>query len=99
PLDEREGAELQHGRGRSHGERANAVRQRRPAQAALNGWRSLERPARRKTDMQMRHVLGLTVGLTCAAPFLSGDDFRWQGHVAAGETLEIKGVNGGIEAE
>lgn len=29
----------------------------------------------------------------------SGDEFRWSGRVAAGRTVEIKGVSGGIRAE
>src|SRR5262245_29177004 len=34
-----------------------------------------------------------------AAPALRADDFRWQGRVASGATIEIKGVNGGIDAD
>ena len=33
------------------------------------------------------------------APALRAEDFRWQGRVAAGAAVEIKGVNGGIHAE
>lgn len=29
----------------------------------------------------------------------TGDDFRWSGQVAHGKTIEIKGINGGIQAE
>jgi hypothetical protein len=29
----------------------------------------------------------------------SGDDFEWHGRLAAGKTIEVKGVNGGIVAE
>ena len=32
------------------------------------------------------------------APATSGEVFRWSGQVAPGQTVEIKGVNGGIEA-
>jgi hypothetical protein len=41
-------------------------------------------------------VLALTAVL--AAPAARGEDFRWSGAVAPGKILEIKGVNGGIEA-
>jgi DUF4097 and DUF4098 domain-containing protein YvlB len=41
-------------------------------------------------------------GVLAAGAWLSGaaaaEDFRWQGTVAAGAAVEIKGVNGGIEA-
>jgi Putative adhesin len=33
-----------------------------------------------------------------ALPALGADDFRWQGRVATGDAIEIKGVNGGIDA-
>jgi Putative adhesin len=50
--------------------------------------------------MQTRHVFGAAaVALVCAAPLAQADDFRWQGRVAAGATLEIKGVNGAIDAQ
>jgi Putative adhesin len=50
--------------------------------------------------MQMRYVFGAAVvAWACATPVVRADDFRWQGHVAAGATLEIKGVNGGIDAQ
>jgi hypothetical protein len=37
--------------------------------------------------------------LLAALPALAADDFHWQGRLAQGRTLEIKGVNGGIVAE
>src|SRR5919198_4837650 len=36
--------------------------------------------------------------LTTAAAVAATDEFRWQGAVAAGRTIEIKGVNGRIDA-
>jgi DUF4097 and DUF4098 domain-containing protein YvlB len=54
--------------------------------------------------MKMRR-LGLGLGLALvvgAAPAAFGaeraEDFRWSGHVARGKTVEIKGVNGDVEA-
>src|SRR5262249_34424311 len=48
-------------------------------------------------------VVGLVLTLTAlAAGHLgtgSSDEFRWQGQIAAGKTLEIKGVNGNVRAE
>jgi putative adhesin len=41
-------------------------------------------------------VLALAAAL--AAPAARAEDFRWSGAVAPGKVLEIKGVNGGIEA-
>lgn len=38
------------------------------------------------------------VAAMAAVPALAADDFVWHGNVAAGRTLEIRGVNGGIEA-
>jgi hypothetical protein len=42
----------------------------------------------------------LTLGLSAAALVAPafGADFHWQGKIAAGATVEIKGVNGGIDA-
>ncbi len=43
----------------------------------------------------------LTLGLSTAAlaaPAFGAENFFWQGKVAAGAAVEIKGVNGGIEA-
>jgi hypothetical protein len=43
----------------------------------------------------------LTLGLSAAvlaAPVFGAENFHWQGKIAAGATVEIKGVNGGIEA-
>ena len=49
--------------------------------------------------MKVRHVAGLAVLAIALSPALRAEDFRWQGKVAAGATIEIKGVNGGIDAE
>ncbi|HEY5906790.1 MAG TPA: DUF4097 family beta strand repeat-containing protein [Vicinamibacteria bacterium] len=47
-----------------------------------------------------RTVPSLAILALVALPPLaaSAEDFRWQGKVAAGKTVEIKGINGGIEA-
>jgi len=43
---------------------------------------------------------GLLAGAFLAATLAAGaDDFHWQGQVGKGGVIEIKGVNGGIEAE
>jgi hypothetical protein len=52
----------------------------------------------------MRGLKQLGIAAVAAAvgalgPAASADDFRWQGRVAPGKTVEVKGVNGGIEAE
>src|SRR5260221_12287565 len=49
--------------------------------------------------MKARHVVGLTALVLAVVPALRAEDFRWQGRVAAGAAVEIKGVNGGIDAE
>jgi hypothetical protein len=51
--------------------------------------------------MKVRHVVGLTalVLAVALAPALRAEAFRWQGRVAAGAAVEIKGVNGGIHAQ
>src|SRR6267143_1265964 len=49
--------------------------------------------------MNTRHVAALAVLATDLSPALWADDFHWQGKVAAGATIEVKGVNGGIDAE
>src|SRR5262249_42546047 len=36
--------------------------------------------------------------LTISAAPLAAEDFHWQGALARGKAIEIKGVNGGIEA-
>ena len=41
---------------------------------------------------------GLAVAAVLAAPPAQAEDFRWSGAIAPGKVLEIKGVNGGIEA-
>ncbi|MFI5008320.1 MAG: hypothetical protein ACHQKZ_12810, partial [Solirubrobacterales bacterium] len=43
--------------------------------------------------------LGGLVLAVALSPALRAEDFRWQGRVAAGAAVEIKGVNGGIDAE
>jgi DUF4097 and DUF4098 domain-containing protein YvlB len=43
-------------------------------------------------------VLAALVGFAATLPSLAAD-FHWQGRLAAGKTVEIKGVNGDIEAE
>jgi hypothetical protein len=49
--------------------------------------------------MRNRFVLGALVLTTATlAPSARGEDFRWTGSLGAGKVLEIKGVNGGIDA-
>lgn len=50
--------------------------------------------------MRTRTMLVLGA-LALAAPLAQaeGDDFRWTGRLKPGQTIEVKGVNGGIEAE
>jgi len=49
--------------------------------------------------MRITSALGvLAVAAALAAPSARGEEFRWSGTVAPGKVLEIKGVNGGIEA-
>ena len=38
------------------------------------------------------------VGLACAAPAAAQSDFDWRGQMAAGQSIEIKGINGSIRA-
>ncbi|PYQ54237.1 MAG: hypothetical protein DMF78_06705 [Acidobacteria bacterium] len=40
----------------------------------------------------------LAAAAVLAAPAARAEDFRWSGAIARGKVLEIKGVNGGIEA-
>jgi len=50
--------------------------------------------------MKTRYAAILAVlAAALATPALPADDFHWQGRVASGATVEIKGVNGGIDAE
>ncbi len=50
--------------------------------------------------MKIRYAATLAVlAAVLAAPALRADDFHWQGRVASGATIEVKGVNGGIDAE
>lgn len=44
-------------------------------------------------------VLAAAAALAAAPAHAGSEDFDWRGRVAAGKTLEIKGVNGSIEAE
>ncbi len=43
-------------------------------------------------------LLTLATAAALAAPLAAAEPFRWQGKVAPGGAIEIKGVNGGIEA-
>lgn len=51
--------------------------------------------------MKVRQVVvgGVAVLAVALAPALRAEDFRWQGRVAAGAAIEIKGINGGIDAQ
>jgi hypothetical protein len=50
--------------------------------------------------MKTRHAATLAVlAAALVAPALRADDFHWQGKVASGATIEVKGVNGGIDAD
>ena len=42
-------------------------------------------------------ILAVLVGVLVAAP-AAAQDFHWNGRLAAGKRLEIKGVNGAIRA-
>ncbi len=49
--------------------------------------------------MRITSTLGvLAAAAVLAAPAARAEDFRWSGAIARGKVLEIKGVNGGIEA-
>lgn len=39
------------------------------------------------------------ISLSVASPAQSSDEFHWNGRVAQGQTLEIKGINGDVRAE
>jgi hypothetical protein len=46
-----------------------------------------------------RLIATLAAGLLASSVAWAGaDDFRWSGRLAAGQTIEVKGVNGSIEA-
>lgn len=45
-----------------------------------------------------RITMAAVMAVLVAAPVLASDDFHWQGRVAKGAALEIKGVNGAIVA-
>jgi hypothetical protein len=50
--------------------------------------------------MKIRYAAGLAaLSFAAAVPTVRAADFHWQGRVAAGSAIEIKGVNGGIDAE
>lgn len=49
--------------------------------------------------MRIKPVLGiLALAAGLVAPSARAEEFRWSGAVSAGKVVEIKGVNGGIEA-
>jgi len=49
--------------------------------------------------MRNKAALGtLALGAVLAVPAAWGEEFRWSGVVAPGKVVEIKGVNGGIDA-
>ena len=45
-----------------------------------------------------RHAVSAVALVALAAAPAMAEDFHWQGKVAAGKSIEIKGINGGIEA-
>ena len=46
----------------------------------------------------MRTGMAWAAAAVLMASPLAAEDFQWHGRVAAGKTVEIKGVNGAIEA-
>jgi hypothetical protein len=50
-----------------------------------------------KKTMRSLALLGLAASVPLEA--VAADEFRWHGRIADGETLEVKGVNGDIQAE
>jgi hypothetical protein len=44
-------------------------------------------------------IASVAAAVTALGPAVFADDFRWQGRLPAGKTVEVKGVNGGIDAE
>ncbi len=49
--------------------------------------------------MRKSSLLTLTLALALGGALtLQAEDFRWEGKLAKGKTLEVKGINGGIEA-
>src|SRR5438445_74623 len=48
--------------------------------------------------MRTRVAATLSMAVSLLAATLAAQDFQWQGRLAPGKTLEIKGVNGAIEA-
>ena len=49
--------------------------------------------------MRRTTMTAALAAVLAAAPALAADDFHWQGRLAQGRTLEIKGVSGAIVAE
>lgn len=49
--------------------------------------------------MNRATVMATVIGAALAGPALGADDFRWQGRLASGAAIEIKGVNGKIRAD
>ena len=49
-----------------------------------------------RTTSRLPLAFGAILALVASQAF--AEDFHWQGRVAAGRTVEIKGINGGIEA-
>ncbi len=49
--------------------------------------------------MRILRIYALAVMAAALALAAEGDSFHWTGHLASGQLLEIKGVNGGIRAE
>jgi DUF4097 and DUF4098 domain-containing protein YvlB len=50
---------------------------------------------------KMRHHLGAALGaalLAAAGASAAAQDFNWEGRLAAGQTVEVKGVNGDVDA-
>ena len=45
-----------------------------------------------------RIIFGMAAALLVAAPAAAQDQWTWNGNVAQGRTIEIKGINGGINA-
>jgi hypothetical protein len=48
--------------------------------------------------VRARHLAGATAALLALAGWAGADEQVWRGRLAVGQTLEIKGVNGSIEA-
>jgi hypothetical protein len=59
----------------------------------------MSRKAEGATTMKMMRVLTLLAIAALPLRAASADDFHWRGRIAAGQAIEIKGVNGDVEAE